>query len=410
MTFPFAFLLQCKRISRRKGALVSFLLLPLLVLLTGVYLPGETAGDAVSAGVYLPVGAPGADELWQALDGHSDVRGYALSFVPAASPEHLADQVAAGVWECGYLFPSDFRQRLREENYSTLITRIDSPASSLGLLINEAVSAAILDLCAPDIAMAYMKQSGILSDRDEAGGRLAEDLIPQFFSQPIALKTTIEYINGPDGSSSSSSGSSGGGGAAGFAIPALFRGLVAVYLFLFSCLCSIWFIEDRRSGFYRRLSPYLKPGALYLPYFCAASLFAAAEGLLALLLAGFLFPGFTASFPTEVFTLLLYLAYLAVISYFLAGLFHRGETLAAALPFLLTACLLFCPILFDLRRYIPITGGLAALLPPTLYLRAASAIGAVDGFSRLPAVIRGFAGYLAAAAALYVTTRLRKST
>ncbi|MCL1805319.1 MAG: ABC transporter permease [Clostridiales bacterium] len=426
MSFPFALLLQCKRIARRKGALACFLLLPLLVLLPGLYLNrGGAEGGGILVGIYLAEGAPGADELWPALREHSGAQGYALSFIPAESPEELADQVAAGVWECGYLFPADFRQRLRDGDYGRLVARIDSPATSLASLINEAASGAILDVCAPDIAISYMKQSGIIPESDPAYDALLDDLIPQFFDSSITLKADIEYLRGPgsnasgNGGSSASSSNGGSGSTNGSngssaseaysTAPALLRGLVAIYLFLFSCLCSLWFIEDRRSGFYRRLAPYLNPGALYLPYFCAAAIFAAAEGLLALLLMGAFFPGSVAAFPAEAFALLLYLAYLSVVSGFLASLCRRQEPLAAALPFLLIACLLFCPILFDPGRFIPFAGELAALLPPTFYMRAASTVGVASSLAQLPPTLGGLAGYLPAAAALYGFSLFRYS-
>ena len=450
VSFFFSFFLQCKRIARRKGALISFLILPLLVLLLGLCLPRGDAGDGILVGVYVPEGSPGADGLWQALRGHLDTRGYPLLFIPAESIEGLFDQVAAGAFECGYLFPGDFRQRLREEDYRRLITRIESPATSLALLIDEAVSAAVLDICAPDIAVSYMKQSGILPGGQGAPGQddqaydslydvYLQSLIPEFFNTSIQMKAEIEYINGGSSSngggnsssSNSSSGSSNGGGSSssggngddssssssggsggssnnggGLTVPALLRGLTALYLFFFSCLCSLWFIGDCRSGFYRRLAPYVKPGALYPPYFCASALFAGGEGLLALLITGCFFPGAVASVQAEALSLLLYLVYLAAVSSFLAGLFRRQEPLAAALPFLLIACLLFCPILIDLGRFIPFIGRLAALLPPTFYLRAASALGAAGRLSRAPAALLPFAGYLPAAVALYAGARL----
>jgi len=114
----------------------------------------------------------------------------------------------------------------------------------------------------------------------------------------------------------------------------------------------------------------LSPLALYLPFFCAAGLFAGVGGFLALLLAGGLFPGFFTGLLSEALRLILYILYLAAVSFFLAGLVRRREALAASLPFLLTACLLFCPILIDLSRYVPFASSIAAALPPTFYLRA----------------------------------------
>jgi hypothetical protein len=415
VTFSHAFLFQCRRIVRRKGALIRFLLLPLLVLLLGLYLPRDTDSEVILVGVYLPEGSPAADELWEALLGRMDTQGYALRFVPALSPEQLADMVAAGVWECGYLLPRDFRERLREEEHRRMITRIESPATALAPLISEAVSAAILAVSAPDIAMSYLERSGILPmlQQSQPGygfsegllDDLLDDLMQQHFHGTMLLRAEIEFLLPPAGSNSST----GIVGVGSLTLPPLIRGLIAVFLFLFSCLCSLWFIEDCRSGFYRRLSPYLKPGTLYPPYFCAAALFAGLEGFLAILLAGFFFPGFFAGFSAEALSLLLYLLYLAVLSYFFTSLFRRQEPIAAALPFLLTACLLFCPILIDFSRYIPYTGWLSALLPPTFYLRATSSAGAASDFRQLAAAAQSLGGYLPVSLLLFCIARFRRN-
>jgi hypothetical protein len=106
---------------------------------------------------------------------------------------------------------------------------------------------------------------------------------------------------------------------------------------------------------------------------------------------------------------LLYLLYLAMVSYFLSGLFRRQEPLAATMPFLLVVCLLFCPILIDLSRFIPFIGKLAIVLPPTFYLRVAASVGAVSDPGQLLPTLQGFTSYLAAGVILCVLTRIFQS-
>ena len=454
--------------------MVCCALLPLLIISAIILAPNDKDGETVYVGVFAPSDRMTGDALFfNAIKTYENDYAYPLRFVEAESEEQALEKVAAGAWECGYAIPSDLGRRVREGERDRLITRYDSPSSVMGAVINEAIAAAVLDICAPDIAFAYMEGAGILppetrervAAESDAKARnpvepdaqaenlaepdasadliaLLEERVALYFHPSRLIKARVEFIdtNGnsraasgagdgsgsrdtPDPSSGNRSGSSaapgqGAGNGSGssaapgrdtavtagqsLTVPTLIRGLIAIYMFLYSCLCSVWFIGDRGSGFYQRLAPYLKPGVLYMPYFWASAVFAAAGAMIALMIARLYYPVLIYGFFAEFLCLTLYLVYLTNITYFLAGIFRTQETLASTLPFALSACLLFCPVFIDLGAYIPYVRVLSNILPPTFYLRLVSSLSAA---TLSAAGFLGLVGYLIAAVFLYGAAR-----
>jgi len=303
----------------------------------------------------------------------------------------------------------------------------------MALLVNEAVTAAILDYSAPDIAVAYMRQSGILPGGRQ-GGPLDRELqywldevVPLFFDGELRMTTEIRYVGADSsravisGSADTGPGTSAGAhqssaGSGSVTVPTLMRSLPPLFLVFFSCLVGLWFKADLSTGFYRRLAPYVSPGALYLPYFSAAAVLAGGASFLFVAIASLTYSDFYAGLLAEAILLILYVAYLAAFSYFLTGLLPWQGALAAAMPFLLAACLLFCPIFVDLGAYVPAINIVSVALPPTLYLRAAAATmqaAGGSGLSQLATALGGHLGYLIAWATFlalgYVTRKLHRA-
>ena len=103
----------------------------------------------------------------------------------------------------------------------------------------------------------------------------------------------------------------------------------------------------------------------------------------------------------------------------MSALLRRPELPVVALPFVLIACLLFCPVIIDLGAYIKPIAAVSAAMPPTLYLRminatqtvirsvqAGSASGTVSGVAMIQVVFRSSVGYLVTAAVMVISASL----
>lgn len=357
---PFAavFLLQLRRLLRSGPVLACLLALPALVLGLALLLPRQTdAGPTVEVGVLLPQNSPAAESLWQRLEAN---RQGLFHFNRAQNQQQLKDMVAANAWECGYLMPEDLDARIGTGSYNRLFTRVQSPATTLGPLVDWQLAAALMDVCAPQLVQGYVQSNGIWPEADPAQ---LQALLEEAFA--VDNQLVLEVL--PVGSQAALDVT----GAVGTAV-ALVRGGVAVVLLLFACLVAVRFAEDLALGFFARLRPFTGRAGLVLPSYAAALLPAGLVALLALGLAGLLFPGQLGAPAREVGLLALYLLYLAACSLLLAVLFKRPGVLVCLLPFVLVACLLLCPIFVDLSFLFPGGRVLAGLLPPTLYLRAAA--------------------------------------
>lgn len=340
-----------RRLLRRPSLLACLLALPLLAVLLGLFAPAGGGQNPIRVGVLLPQNSKNAPLIWQGMQRYSDD---SITYEAAESRAQLEAMVGSTAWECGYLFPEDLDARIEAGRYNRLITRVESPATSTAFLVDYNVMACLLDACAPDIAAGLLGKSGVVP----AGG-IPEDLSGFKVQYQMDFDTVTVGTGQPVTPSAANLGAS------------LLRGAVALLLMLFCCLVAARHLQEATTGFYTRLLPYTGAGQLYFSLFAAAGLLAALAGLSALGVSALFFPGYFASPLWEGACLLLYLCQLAALSFLLASLFRRAETLAALLPFLLVACLLFSPVVLDISRYVSAARYIAPLMPPTLYLRAA---------------------------------------
>ncbi len=384
------------RFLRHASTLVC-LLLPCLVAVLGLVLPPEQqTTDAITVGVYY-ADAADTDSLAAAL--LEELQTYPFSedstnasvpiyFVRAAAREDVAENVAAGVWECGYLLPDDFGRRIAESEYRGLIARVASPASSLAPVIDDAVSGALLKISSPYIATSFLGNTGLLEDIPP---QQLQSIEAQFFAEDDPLNITVKLINAP--------AATAGNASILLSTQAFIRGMVALLLLLFASLTLVRFGDDLRSMFFGRMYSYRRFIALFTPPFVCSALLALASGFASLVVGDLFFPGLLHGMGAELVWLLLYQVYLFSLIIFLGSIFYSKYLTLSLTPFLIIACFVFCPIAFDLSSYLPAAGWISLLLPPTLYLRAAA------GDALMPWVMGGLSLVLTGIAAVLFHTK-----
>ena len=137
---------------------IILLLIPGLAAAAVWSIPAGEAASPVQVGVCLP--GDGAPALWALLESRNDDL---LTFV-AADADTIDRNIAAGRWDCGILVAEDFMERIRTLDTDRIITLRTGPGSTVYPLVREAVSAALAQLAAPEIARDYLLDSGIADE------------------------------------------------------------------------------------------------------------------------------------------------------------------------------------------------------------------------------------------------------
>lgn len=114
---------------------------------------------AVEVGVAV---VEGSESFWASLERRSSAL---VRFVQTDEPTARA-KVASSQWDCALLLPEDFGERLETGERYGLITLLTGPGSTVYPLVQEAVSAALLEQTSNRIASDYLHSSGITGEVD----------------------------------------------------------------------------------------------------------------------------------------------------------------------------------------------------------------------------------------------------
>ena len=151
------------RLRNGKNWLSVLLLLPAMLLCITAMLPRTEVSTLVTVGVALP--EEGAEDFWSLLQQQNSG---VLTFVEA-DPEEIDRHVAAGQWDCGLILPEDFSERLETLDLRRMIRLRIGAGSAVYPMVQESVSACLVQLAGPHIAREYLLESGIVAPEQMAG-------------------------------------------------------------------------------------------------------------------------------------------------------------------------------------------------------------------------------------------------
>lgn len=319
------------------------LLLPLIVFGAARLSPAEEVSAPVQVGVVLP--EEGGERFWSLLEERS---GTVVTF-RQTDGETARRQVATGAWDCAFLLPDDFEERLSRAELYELVTLLTGPGSTVYPVVRETAAAALAQCVSPTVAERYLLRSGI-ADQDTIGAmrpRLQEVLEERVL---IAMETADGRPLDPIALADSGRDQ-------------LLAGLTAILLLIWALLIAMDLGRWLDSPFARRLAPLRRTGWLMLPRLGAALIPALLAGWLALLAAGL---------PGYVLPLIPYLLLWGGVGALLARRRALWSALPALLPFVPVAGVLLSPMLLDLSQIFPALAPAVRWDPITLYLRAGS--------------------------------------
>jgi len=317
--------LTLKRLLKDKGLVLSFLLLPLFILLTSILWVDVT--DKITVGIYFE------DSNYLIPDTNI------FTFIIEDSEKTLQENLAKGIYEVGYLI-----------NKKT-ITVLESSQSSLTNVINEIIYASHFLEFGYLIALDFMK---------DLEGLNSQEYI-EYSKERIQNINKINFDFGEVTQEKS---------ITEITIHQAIRGLTAIFLmFCVFISCSILY-DDKKRGIYQRILPLSSKNKMNILFYASIFTLSFAVGLLTIGISHFTLGLPIYGVMKEIVVLFSYLVCLAGISSLLNAIIKQKELFISLLPFIVVISVILSPILIDITQFIPALDFLHYLLPPAIYLNA----------------------------------------
>lgn len=336
------FWIACKRLARKRSALLLLFLLPLCVLLTGLMLPKGSL-SLPPAGLYADLSQPKTAAFVQRLCAD------ATAFQLTADADTLRQGVQDGTFDCGFLLQPNMEQVLTEGSRIPAVTLYTSPLSLRSEIFRMRFFSAFMGEISPFLCNDVLQEHGIPASVEEMEERLS---LHADLDNRLSIETqTIDGIvleTDP----------------AAVTLRAFLLGLFSLFL----CSCSIVYASLFSPSQLKDIRLVAPVKALWrcilLPCFFAELCFLLLFGLGSLVLLPLF--GIAVS-SSEVLALLGYLLFLSGFSLFLAAVFFKGQHIIRLLPPVLCLSLFLCPILIDLPQAFPVLKLPAMLLPTHMF-------------------------------------------
>ena len=326
---------------RSRGSHVFFLLAGALTLWMLLF-PGVESRTTVQVGVVLPDN--GGEEFLSLLQENS---GGLVEYI-SVSEDTLDIKILSGEWDCGFVLSEDFEKNLKKLELRRLITMKTGPASTVYPIIQESVSACIMELVSPYVAESYLKSQNLdpqllkesVQRWNQEDGWVQVHMETEHGEplQPLQVYTTVKNR--------------------------IFTGILAILCLSWGLYLAADMGKWLRSPAAERMSALLSTTQLLLPKLTAAMVPVCAWGVGLLLLLG--------SPVMTYFGFVLFLLLLIGLCLVLSRFSGLWQSLLAVIPFLVVTSLLLEPVLLDTGMLFPRLTQITRWLPVTLFLESAS--------------------------------------
>lgn len=341
-------LLICKHILKLPIISAMLLLIPALTIIVQA-LPEEGSASGTAIGIYFEE----ADELSCKMEDELLHSEGAFSFISYGSHEDLIDDVMLGKLECGYIFDSDFSDKINKGKYDKAITLVKSPATIFDSAANELVFAALIRQSGYNILHKY-------AEIDELSSSQREELISSLFTAYDSYCSSGETFHLDIITAEGISINDEAGSSLGITFP--LRGVLAILIFLAGMTgCAAW-LKDREKGLF---AP--RPHTFYILSRILYPLLPTVLFLLCSELAMFI----SGSAYSPASELLLSIRYIVLITAFanLCSLILKRSTLVISLiPVLILGSLIFCPVFVNMESFLPMLRFVSHLFLPRYFL------------------------------------------
>ena len=298
----------------------------------------------------IKIGVFAEDEKGRELLDRMRAEEGIFRFLAFENKEEMQRQIENGVLECGFVLPEHFYENLENGKLMRQIRLYYSPASSAHKISYEVVFSHLLELLSDHVLMDYMNYS---EERGAFSGEEAEENL----SELLELRNYYEQ----NGSTFSFVFEQVGEEGQKEAVPLnTIRGSIAVLVFLMSLLglAGCYEAEKALKGLAAGDRIRIKEMSLNISILGSVLL----GGILLLI------SGAGDGLKREVFGLMLYFMVLEIYIRVLRLFVRRADMVYGLTPILILGSLLFCPVFFQIKSYLPIAGLLEKIFPVSYYL------------------------------------------
>lgn len=344
--FPTWFLLFLKKLVYKKIFVALLLFLPITAFAGRIFY--SNSSTIIKVGI-----------VWNEQDKLADMAGKNLlnyqeniQFLKYENKEQLKDAVYTKEIQWGYVFTENFDEKIFTGNAKNSIECFKTPSSFFSKITDEIIFSAVMKEYAKEALIEYTEKSNLFSF----------DITKK--EKNILSEKYNTYLNGKETFSFSyHSLNTGANEKTENFIASPIRGICAVLLLFAGLYGGILSIEYEKKGIYKRLSPLDKQKAVVICIFSAVSMV-----FLSSVLSFFIAGSFRGIFY-EIRLLLFYVFSIIGFSFFLTSVFKKESILSGMIPVLMIACILFCPVFFDISLFAPNFRFIGYLLLPFYYLK-----------------------------------------
>lgn len=352
-----------KRMWKTHKFFLAFLVLPFLLVAMMQLIKGEAT--AIQVAVYIEGLEKGdvdagsscfLEELQKRLEAKED----AVRFYIYDSEEAVKEEVASARAECGYCIPADLQQKLEKGKYTKIIKSYESPQSSLQTVCEEALFAEIFSLYEEttfgeqaaglicEELEENQKQTIKEEERLEIANR-AEELLEKYRYNGSTFQFAYEtYAENAEQKIEEKSFIS-------------VKGILALAIYICGLCGTLDTLEDEKKGIIVRLKSRktFQVLTIYMPIFMMSFV-----TVICLVITGQM-----QDVAKELLGMIIYQIIMIIYCLLLKKLCRKEESLVAAMPVLILASVIVCPVFIDLSQFIPVFRVLEKVFPMSYYLR-----------------------------------------
>lgn len=359
------FLLFGKRLLKRPVYLIILLLMPL-----SVFLLSRTQAESPS-GIRAMLYVEGRDwnereDLLDKIIGRLLAEDATVRFTLAESEEELKRAVLKQEADCGYVFPEDFSERLRKDDWKRSVTFYCGEDTMIPMLVNELLYTSVFQVYSADAFINYMGTAY----GEEADGRTnaenkAEELLNLYLTNGSTFSFAYYGESAEEGNDDQAyetynynKKTKKTADLTAGVVPV--RGMLALFMML-SAFCGL--VDHKRDHEAGRLVWVKNKRAVQFMMILIPTTGAALVSVICIRASGS-----WQGIGTEIASVIFYMFALTAYTMIWGLLFRSEHAVVASVPFLMIATILFCPVFWNLKSVLPVLQIMEKLFPVSWYL------------------------------------------
>lgn len=339
-------ILLCNRLFIKRGfKKISFIFILITLPILCYFLSSTIKNEktSIKVGIYSECNDELADKIIDNLINEYE----SVSFIECSSVAQLKAKVTSGSFECGYVLPEDFTEKLAYNDLNNIVELYTSPGTFLSSLSNEYIFSEIFKEYVINELAEYISAQDIFTITDATHlNQILRTMYEEYLESGETF--SFRYINADnqiiDNTELLSS----------YFLLSI-KGIIALVIMFVAFIGTFNLYKDARSGVFRSFGG-LTSLLCKMSEIFSLTFIACISGLLSIVLSGQ-----SDGIITEVLRLLLYASVCTIYCFIMHKIVPSNYAFAALIPVFVLGSILFCPIFFDITEMIP-TGKYVAWL------------------------------------------------